>query len=591
MPLDFPNTPTLGQQFNVGGIVWTWDGVKWTSVAPTSPTYLLTSGGTMSGPITLAGNAVGVLDAVPLQQVNAASGTINARTLGFVGDGVTSNTAALAAMFAMTGNQTVYFPEGVYLWGAPSAQTDAASNISILGAGRDKTIFRLTSGFTMTTNLYRWYQRSGFSLRNFTLDLNSPSATGHLNCLFFRSSTNFVVDNVAIINGTDNMMAIGISADAGVTVADFWITNCRFQFTPCWTWGGALAMTAGNPAVGTITRGHLQNNVMVGCGAQLDGNNHIVTGNEISGNYSTSLYVIPSSINPNSGHHVITSNHFHDTMADRLNFDGIPAGGIELDGDYNIMANNLAERCAGPGFVLFGRNCFIIGNTSFGCGRIGALARGAYDQCGFRTASQASQTFGANNILVGNVARDDGGGFQLFGYYEQTPSVASSVILRGNVFSGVTAALGTMNASTIVDGASRASVTTLGLSPATTTSTGQVCAGLAVLITPTSSGILDVRVCMNTRNNTASNGLFVRLRYGAGTPPTNGTAIAGVGAGVGTGVQQVNGAGGSPTVPVTLIGTISGLTPGTTYWIDISYSAITGGSVQLSAVDVMASER
>jgi len=84
-PLNLPDSPTLGQQFNVGGIVWTWDGVKWTSVAPTSPTYLLTTGGTMTGAITLAGNAAQPLDAVPLQQVStvpvtATGGTVS-RTL------------------------------------------------------------------------------------------------------------------------------------------------------------------------------------------------------------------------------------------------------------------------------------------------------------------------------------------------------------------------------------------------------------------------------------------------------------------------------------------------------------------------------
>jgi len=523
-----------------------------------------------------------------LDITTAVAGLTDARTLGFVGDGTTDNTAAVAALFALTHNETVVFPAGVYNWGAPSAQINAASNISIIGAGRDKTVFRLNPGFAMVSNLYRWYQLSGFSLRDFTLDLNNPVSTAHLNCLFLRSCTKFVIDNVGVINGNDWMMAIGISADAGVTVSDFWITNCYFQFTPCWTWGGAMAMTAGNPAVGTITRGHIQDNVMVGCGAQIDGGNHIVTGNEISGNYSTSLFFIPSSINPNSGHNIINNNHFHDTMADRLNFDGIPAGGIELDGDYNILANNLAERCAGPGFVLFGRSCYNLNNVAIGCGRI-AVPRGTYDQCGFRLPSQAGQTFGANNVLIGNVARDDGGGFQLYGYMEQTPSVASNVILRGNVFSGVTAALGTMHPSTIVDGAGRASVSVLGLAPATTASTTQVMAGLGVQITPTSSGILDVRICMNTRNNTASDGVFARIRYSTGTPPVNGAAQ--VGTGVGTGMQSVNGTGAMPTVPMTLIGTIAGLIPGTTYWIDLSYSALTGGIATLASVDVLVAER
>ena len=28
--LDFPASPTVGQQFTAGGVTWTWDGAKWT---------------------------------------------------------------------------------------------------------------------------------------------------------------------------------------------------------------------------------------------------------------------------------------------------------------------------------------------------------------------------------------------------------------------------------------------------------------------------------------------------------------------------------------------------------------------------------
>ena len=29
--IDFPASPTLGQQFTAAGVTWTWDGVKWTA--------------------------------------------------------------------------------------------------------------------------------------------------------------------------------------------------------------------------------------------------------------------------------------------------------------------------------------------------------------------------------------------------------------------------------------------------------------------------------------------------------------------------------------------------------------------------------
>jgi len=140
-PLNLPDSPTLGQQFNVGGIVWTWDGVKWTSVAPTSPTYLLTTGGTMTGAITLAGNATQPLDAVPLQQASAvpvtATGSttsraltdrfadvVNVRDFGAVFDG---NSHPLSAYYSTLAAAQAVYPHAVAL-------TDEIDGVAIQAA-------------------------------------------------------------------------------------------------------------------------------------------------------------------------------------------------------------------------------------------------------------------------------------------------------------------------------------------------------------------------------------------------------------------------------------------------------------------------
>ena len=31
--IDFPASPTLGQQFTAAGVTWTWDGTKWTKAS------------------------------------------------------------------------------------------------------------------------------------------------------------------------------------------------------------------------------------------------------------------------------------------------------------------------------------------------------------------------------------------------------------------------------------------------------------------------------------------------------------------------------------------------------------------------------
>src|SRR4051794_12592512 len=81
---DFPNAPLTGQQHTgPGGVLYVYDGVKWTcSTVPNA--FLPLTGGVLTGPLILAGNAVASLQAVTLQQlVSSTTGhvdTWNGRT-------------------------------------------------------------------------------------------------------------------------------------------------------------------------------------------------------------------------------------------------------------------------------------------------------------------------------------------------------------------------------------------------------------------------------------------------------------------------------------------------------------------------------
>jgi hypothetical protein len=67
-PLVFPAAPTIGQTYTAAGVVYSWDGIKWTSVPLNTP-YLSKSGGQISGPLILPWNASQSLSAVPIQQL------------------------------------------------------------------------------------------------------------------------------------------------------------------------------------------------------------------------------------------------------------------------------------------------------------------------------------------------------------------------------------------------------------------------------------------------------------------------------------------------------------------------------------------
>jgi hypothetical protein len=67
--IDFPNNPTVGQQFTAAGVTWTWDGTKWTSNGLNTP-YLPLSGGTLSGPLTLVSDPTAALQAATKEYVD-----------------------------------------------------------------------------------------------------------------------------------------------------------------------------------------------------------------------------------------------------------------------------------------------------------------------------------------------------------------------------------------------------------------------------------------------------------------------------------------------------------------------------------------
>jgi hypothetical protein len=49
--IDFPQNPTVGQEFTDLGIIWYWDGVKWTFSPGSSSGYLPLVGGVLTGPV------------------------------------------------------------------------------------------------------------------------------------------------------------------------------------------------------------------------------------------------------------------------------------------------------------------------------------------------------------------------------------------------------------------------------------------------------------------------------------------------------------------------------------------------------------
>ena len=118
-------------------------------------------------------------------------------------------------------------------------------------------------------------------------------------------------------------------------------------------------------------------------------------------------------------------------------------------------------------------------------------------------------------------------------------------------------------------------------SPAGTASTSFIMIGYGQTFTPSKTGRVLVILLANVNNNTAGDGIQAVLSYGSGTPPAPGSAITGTQVG---GIAKVTSAAANAALEIALAAVVTGLTVGTTYWLDVAYSAITAGTASMSIV-------
>jgi len=125
--------------------------------------------------------------------------------------------------------------------------------------------------------------------------------------------------------------------------------------------------------------------------------------------------------------------------------------------------------------------------------------------------------------------------------------------------------------------------------PTGTTSATAVMMGLADTLTPYSSGKVLVIISGSAFNTgpTLAGGK-VAIRYGTGTPPTNGAAATGTAAG---NVAEFQATVASFIYPFTCSAFISGLTVNTTYWFDLALLATTTGTASCGGIGMSVVEQ
>lgn len=126
--------------------------------------------------------------------------------------------------------------------------------------------------------------------------------------------------------------------------------------------------------------------------------------------------------------------------------------------------------------------------------------------------------------------------------------------------------------------------------PTGTTSTAAfVMMGMAQAFTPAINGKVQLHFDGICTNSGANDALEFQLRYGTGTAPINGAALAGS-AVSSTVPGAVTVSAANQWFSCSQIQIVAGLTVGTAYWYDVAVEAVTGGTAALANVTMNANE-
>jgi hypothetical protein len=111
--------------------------------------------------------------------------------------------------------------------------------------------------------------------------------------------------------------------------------------------------------------------------------------------------------------------------------------------------------------------------------------------------------------------------------------------------------------------------------------------GLAGSITPTGSGKILIIISGDLMMSGGGDEGRVQIRYGTGSAPANGAAATGTAAGA---LQRSNPGTGNDPIPFSVNAVVTGLTPSTAYWVDLTLQSSSGTAtikdVSISIVEV-----
>ncbi|HSS26142.1 MAG TPA: glycosyl hydrolase family 28-related protein [Mycobacterium sp.] len=357
------------------------------------------------------------------------------------------NSLQLGRIFAQTGGQTVYFPDGVYRV-ACGHTFPAASGVNLLGSGRGKAIIKFDPGCTPTGDFFSWTNFTSI-IQNITIDLNTPatsSSVQYAGLAFYVNGTNNLL-GPQIINS--EVLHLGTSSAGAYNMRLSVLSNSASWTYPIvsqsqFTKTTADAATAneciafsgsGNgdsTSLGLIHFASVTSNVCINSAIQADGDNGIWALNNVSGwAFGNGIFAIhKEGGGPLSDHdNLFVGNELHDSPAG-YDVNSSAASCVENNGMRNTWVGNLLHDCGGEGFRNYGEYTTLQGGAIYNNGKTAVIV-GNYQRAGINAVvSGLGAPFDSGNLTIDNVKVYDTAGTQSYGYADAS-GIAGPVNIKG----------------------------------------------------------------------------------------------------------------------------------------------------------------
>lgn len=354
--------------------------------------------------------------------------SVSAKDFGAVGDGTTDDSAAINA--AIASNRNIYFPAGTYFI-ASSIQVASKSNVVLQGAGVDVAIIKCSSSATFTVPALDITSSTTVSVNGLTVDSNSNSSLNSLAVVRFVSCTDTVFSDSKILHSY-----VGLNVNSCV----------RFRVERNYLRKNAVATTLNyninvSSTLSVCSQGEVNDNFCLNSGSGFIGADINISRNQfISNSYGAGIATFGNGATGTTpgffyGKYFVSDNLCRNgTQRDS---DGYMVAGMEIAGAYSRIENNTVHDNAGEGIRLFAYQSICTGNIVFGNG---TGLDGTFRQAGIVTfdATTIPNYNASYSLISGNRCFDNGGGTQLFGYYEQQSTLVGMTVQGNNLDNNVT---------------------------------------------------------------------------------------------------------------------------------------------------------